>query len=149
MLTVKELMTRGVFTLPPSCLLESAAWALVRRGIGAAPVQADDGRIVGVVSKSDLLQPESAREGGDGVPPLTVADVMTPALVAMDEGGSLAEAVRLMADHGVHRIFVLREDTVLVGVVTALDVLRRLVVRADENRLVDDAEWPLAPQAFP
>src|SRR5262245_42347166 len=92
MFKIKELMTKGVFTLAPSCSLDSAAWALIRRGIGAAPVQDAAGRILGVVSKSDLLQPAAATDRRV-VPPLVVEDVMSPSLIAVEEDGSVADAI--------------------------------------------------------
>ena len=66
MLTVADLMTREVFTLPASLSLDGAAWALMHRGVSGAPVCDDDGKVVGVLSETELL--EARVETPDGAP---------------------------------------------------------------------------------
>ncbi len=53
---VSEVMTRTVVTLSPSMTLEQAAERLVQHGISGAPVVDDRGRLVGVLSETDLLR---------------------------------------------------------------------------------------------
>lgn len=53
---VADVMTREVVTLSPDMTLEQAAERLVERGISGAPVVAADGRLLGVLSESDLLR---------------------------------------------------------------------------------------------
>lgn len=54
MLKLRDIMTKDVITLTPATTLRDAAELLVRRHVSGAPV-IDGGRIVGVVSASDLL----------------------------------------------------------------------------------------------
>ncbi len=49
-------MTREVVTLSPEMTVEAAAERLVQRGISGAPVVDDRGRLVGVLSESDILR---------------------------------------------------------------------------------------------
>src|SRR5262249_52433898 len=56
----------------------------------------------------------------------TVRDLMTPAVFAVAPESSAAEVVREMLALKVHRLFVVDACGVLVGVISALDVLRRL-----------------------
>ena len=58
---VSTAMTRGVVTIPPSATLRKAASVMLGRSIGCLPV-VDDGRLVGIVTTSDLL---SALAKGD------------------------------------------------------------------------------------
>jgi CBS domain-containing protein len=56
----------------------------------------------------------------------TVRDLMTPAVFAVAPDSSAAEVVHEMLGLRVHRLFVVDDTGVLVGVISALDVLRRL-----------------------
>lgn len=49
-------MTRTVVTLSPDMMLEQAAERLVEKGISGAPVVDDRGRLLGILSESDLLR---------------------------------------------------------------------------------------------
>ncbi len=51
-----DVMTRDVVTLSPGMTLEVAAERLVQRGISGAPVVDEHGRLVGVLSESDILR---------------------------------------------------------------------------------------------
>ncbi len=51
-----DVMTRDVVTLSPEMTVEAAAERLVQRGISGAPVVDDRGRLVGVLSESDILR---------------------------------------------------------------------------------------------
>ncbi len=115
----------------------------------AVPVVDEGGRPIGVVSRSDLVdhwyESESgtpsplrarARSGTPGeflgsgfhaVPPAqTVADVMMYIAFTLCEGTSLSHAAALMAYEGVQRIPVVSFEGKVVGMVTAMDVVRWL-----------------------
>jgi CBS domain-containing protein len=49
-------MNRAVVTVSPTMTLERAAERLVERGISGAPVVDENGRLVGILSESDLLR---------------------------------------------------------------------------------------------
>jgi predicted transcriptional regulator len=123
-LQLKQVMTRDVFTIPASLSVEEAAWALMHRGISGAPVRDDEGRLVGVISNADLVDPERGC-GTDEV--RTVADVMTPAVIAVGADDTTFDAVQIMVSHGIHRLAVVDKDGALVGIVTPIDFLRRLL----------------------
>lgn len=52
--TIDQVMSRGVATIAPDAPVEAAASAMRRRKIGALPV-VDEGKLVGIVTVSDLL----------------------------------------------------------------------------------------------
>jgi len=136
MLTAAEVMTRGVFTLPGSLSIREAAWALMHRGIGAAPVHDDDDRLVGVFSTIDLLEAELVRgldEAELEVRP--VSEVMTPAVVAVGSNEPVDQIIELMAEHGYRRVFVVDDDGRLLGVVATMDILR--LIADGRLRLLD------------
>lgn len=57
MLRVRDIMTPNVFTLDTDASVLEAAWALTRRSISGAPVRDAAGALVGILSKSDLVNP--------------------------------------------------------------------------------------------
>jgi CBS domain-containing protein len=146
---VNDVMTRDVFAVGPDTSLETAARLLTQRRIHGAPVVDGGRRVVGVVSASDLVDPDRAlsddpgyslyyrivdglpRELGDDVAVRSgrVADVMTRAVVSIEPGATVTEAAERMLSLGIHRLLVaLRGE--LVGVVSMTDLLRALVVIA-------------------
>ena len=51
-----DVMTRDVLTLSPEMSLERAAERLIERGVSGAPVVDKRGRLVGILSESDILR---------------------------------------------------------------------------------------------
>jgi len=121
MTRVGDLMTEEVLWFPPKMPLLRAAQALSQRQVGAAPVCLPDGRVVGVLSKSDLLD-----RFGEDPEGRVVADAMTPVVLSMRPDSQIEEAIREMVFEGVHHLMVLDEIGRLRGVLSATDILRHL-----------------------
>ncbi|MCP2260982.1 CBS-domain-containing membrane protein [Streptoalloteichus tenebrarius] len=150
--TVSSVMTRGVVTIRPDTPFKDIVALLNDKGISAVPVTDDDGRLLGVVSESDLLAKEEYRSGLDRAPTLlstrdpeercrraegrTAADVMTPGVACVREDDPVVAVARRLAEANVRRMFVVDESGSLVGVVARRDLLR-LYLRPDE-RIRDD-----------
>jgi CBS-domain-containing membrane protein len=69
--------------------------------------------------------------------PARVRDIMMPCVLRISEGASIDEAAALMASEGVHRIVVVAASKRVVGMVSALDVLKWLA-RQDGFIVHDD-----------
>jgi Zn-dependent protease/CBS domain-containing protein len=97
---------------------------LLPRNRRAMPV-ADNGRLVGVVTVSDIQQVPVADRGR-----VTVAQVMggTDGLVTVDADARVQDAVELLAERDFEQLPVL-EDGRLVGMLTRADVMRQLQLR--------------------
>ncbi|EYF07870.1 CBS domain-containing protein [Chondromyces apiculatus] len=121
-LRVRDIMTTDVHTLPANASVIDAVQTLGDCGISGAPVL-DRGRIVGVVSRSDLA-------GADGVEEVDhkprVDTVMSRVVYAVRPGDPVMSAVRLMVAEKIHRAVVITEEGALVGMLTPMDVLRAL-----------------------
>jgi CBS-domain-containing membrane protein len=122
-LKIADIMTREVLALPPDMPAEEAAAALAEHGVGGAPVREGDGRIVGILSRADLTDPDRGPRGAAR----TVRDLMTPGILTLRDSDLAMNAVRLMVREDVHRIIILDETGELAGIVTPSDVLRALV----------------------
>jgi CBS domain-containing protein len=123
MLLIRDIMTSAVYTVEANASAEEAAWGLTRRHIGGAPARDADGNLVGVVSSSDLVNPEPA-QWIKGEP--TVGDVMNPDIVSLYADDPAMAAVTEMASRRIHRIVVLDADSKLAGIVTPMDVVSAL-----------------------
>ena len=134
-----EIMTPDPVSIRQDATVADAAAFLSTRGFSAAPVIDDAGRPVGVVSRSDILLRQSRRNAqlfgarpageerlaSDDTP---VSEVMTPAVLCVRLETSVARVVEKMLALNVRRLFVVDDAGVLVGVISAIDVLRGLGV---------------------
>jgi CBS domain-containing protein len=152
--TAADLMTARVVSIDQNTPLHQAVATLVDRGLSAAPVTDLAGRPVGVLSMTDVLihdrntvayaraMPEyyvkSDLNAKLGEPAsgfqvevadrTTVRDLMTPVIFSVRPDTPARQVVEEMLHLRVHRMFVIDEGGVLVGVVSMSDVLRSLLV---------------------
>jgi len=111
----------------------------------------ESGRPVGVISRTDIVVYERRKFAAPSDPfdphersdldapardPLAwreatdVCDLMTPALFSVWPETEAEEVAKQMVDQNVHRLFVVDRDGVLVGVISALDLLRHFCGRS-------------------
>lgn len=86
--TVGEVMVRQVVTVSPDAPVEEAAMMLAAHHIGCLPV-IEDGRLVGILSETDLLRAFAELFRGEG--PMSRIEVRMP-----NRPGELARVVRLI-----------------------------------------------------
>lgn len=145
-----ELKAKDVMTADPVCVGLSASIRELARifeehEISGAPVIDHQGKVVGVVSKTDLIR--RCAEGTDDIPPaylfevlseqgdedetsqvmpeplVCVEDFMTedPLMVAPDV--SARAVARLMFDKRIHRVIVADDGKYPIGIITSMDLL--------------------------
>ena len=123
MLTIKDIMTKSLYTVDVDASAAEAAWGLTRRHIGGAPARDASGALVGVISKSDLVDPEPAQWiKGEA----TVGDLMNPDVVSLYMDDPAMAAVEEMVKRDIHRIVVLDNESRPAGIITPMDVVRAL-----------------------
>jgi CBS-domain-containing membrane protein len=118
-----DLMTAGPVSLSASSTTAEATDFLATRHFGAAVVIDQGGHAVGVVTKSDLLIHARVRSAADATP---VRDVMTPAVLSVREDTPARSVVDQLLALGVHHLFVTDAAGTVVGVISPLDVLKKL-----------------------
>ncbi len=147
-----DLMTPSPVSIRESATVREAIELLTHRGISGAPVIDEAGRPVGVVSRADILvhdREKGAKQGAaayyeradltlgsgehlgagfhvEAVDTTLARDIMTPAVFSVAPCTPAPKVVEQMLALTVHRLYVVEEDGTLVGVITALDVLRHL-----------------------
>lgn len=120
-------MTRELETARPDTPVEQLARLMHGRGISGVPIVDDRGQLVGVVSRTDLIQlavPQAGYRPRDRVMPLPhrkASEIMTHDPVSIPSSASLRRAARMMIDHLIHRVFV-TEGGKLAGVIATVDM---------------------------
>lgn len=116
--------------LPPSPLVTVAEYAslaelarlFVERFVSAVGVVNDNEQLIGVVTRTDVL-------GNLGVTGATAVDAMS-GLVFLEADSTIECAAALMVLEGVGHVIVVSPRGEPCGVITALDIARRIAARA-------------------
>jgi predicted transcriptional regulator len=142
-------MQEDLVTVSPDLPLLDVHQLFVADEIHGAPVIADDGEVVGVISSADLLRAVADEHSSAGVGAnylrdlvefsspdwvampadfqdrlreIRVEDVMTREIVQVAPDAGLHEVARMLCDNRVHRVLVI-EDARLFGIITTFDVV--------------------------
>lgn len=155
--TARDIMSTDLMTVTPSTSLTQFARICIEDSISGCPVVAIDGRIEGIVSKTDLLErllegshnyaanPDHRRLMGLGEEGVFAADgaavseeelygrvedIMVPSPITVSPDSPVNHVARLMAEHRIHRIIV-EHDERPVGIITSLDIIAHLAAGLD------------------
>lgn len=120
-------MSREVVSVGPDASLRDVARLLAERRVSGVPVVDEGGRVLGVVSGSDLLG--AAADGGIDH---TAAHAMTAPAVSIAADRSVREAADVMTRRRLRRLTVTSGGGELVGIVTRADLVRAFL-RPDEE----------------
>jgi len=116
---IAEAMTKEPLSALADGSIREAAAGMRDAGIGSLPVVDREKQLVGMVTDRDI----AVRAAGEGRGPETlVRDVMTEALVVVDESLDLKDALSLMSAHQIRRLPVISAGC-LVGIVSLADVV--------------------------
>lgn len=143
--TVADIMTRDPVSVTPDIGARELAQILADNQISGVPVVDAQDRVIGVASRTDLLQwcvtgglglgaadllPSLARRANAererrlpddlGI----VEDFMSAEPISCTAETAVSVVAARMAEERVHRVIVLDEDGCLQGIVTSLDVLK-------------------------
>jgi CBS domain-containing protein len=119
---ISRIMSRKVVCARPEMDASLLRARLLERGVSGAPVVDDWGRVVGVASKTDLIEHEVTSQRGVK----TVADIMMPVVFTLPAEAPIGQAAALMAYEGVHRVVVVDQRGCVTGIVSSLDIARWL-----------------------
>lgn len=126
-MTVAELMQSNVRTVPSEASVAEVVVSLTDAHVSGMPVVDGNGRVIGVVSSSDVLTAEAEAEDPaarrDLLENTAVREIMTPRPLTVAPGDDVREAARQMLYADVHRLFVTEGDQV-VGVISTTDIVR-------------------------
>jgi len=113
----KDIMTKDIITVSPTMTVKSLAMMLIKNQISGAPVADKVGKIVGVVSESDIV----AKKGKD------VKSIMSKKVISVAEETSVEEIARMMTTHHIKRLPVMTDGKV-VGIVSRADIVSAIAL---------------------
>ncbi len=156
-LVAKDVMNTELIKVRDDMTVAELAEFLVENEVSGVPVEDAEGRLVGVVSLSDIarsltgrdeavmthadtdyyLQSWEERFNAEDIAGLriaesdeTVGEIMTPSILAVDEEMPIGKVAGKMIDARIHRLLVTR-DRKVVGILTTTDLLGLLVEDED------------------
>lgn len=144
-----DLMTRDPVTFPATTPLAQAAAAMADRNLKRMPVVDEVGRLVGMVSRYDLLKtvaeglrqrPEQPLRLADGAPAM-VGGLMLIDVPTVQRETPLAETLDRLLESEKRRVVVVDDEQHVVGIITDGDVLRRASRRVQGSALQRLADW--------
>jgi CBS-domain-containing membrane protein len=125
-----QLLAHGVVSVSAETRIEALEEMLVARGARAASVVDQEGKLIGIVSDTDLLRWHESRREANGrsqvkvIATATVGDIMSPVVHALPESAPVAYAFGLFAGKDLREVPLVSEDGRLVGLLTSTDLLR-------------------------
>ena len=135
MIRVESIMSMNVVSISHTTTVGVAEMCLAEARLTGAPMVDETGKLLGVISVTDILQHHAAGLDPDSD---TVAAVGTKGAITIDAKASVHDAAKLMTENRVRRLVVVDGDEV-VGLFSATDVVA-LVAKLDSE---DVKQWSL------
>ncbi|MFB2917068.1 chloride channel protein [Aerosakkonema funiforme] len=124
-LKARNVMQQRVETLSSQMTLDEAVQAFSRSHHRGFPV-VDDGKLVGIVTQTDLVKIDQLQLPGDAI----LSKIMTPQPVTVGPKASLADVLYLLNRYQLSRLPVI-EGRKLIGIITRADIIRAEVDRIE------------------
>lgn len=150
-ITARDIMNQDVLSVGVDWSIDQLAEYLIENSISGAPVVSEEGKLVGVVSMTDIVRYRNLPATNDEENDLhdfyihtselkysneeiesshlaaealtTVNDIMTPKTFVVKEDAKVRDIADAMIRANIHRVLVTRNDT-LLGIITSMDMLR-------------------------
>lgn len=144
---VKDIMAKDIVTIGPSTGIRQIYKLFCEKHIGGVPVVNSENKLLGMVTKTELLNvliPDyfdmvsdflfiddfgALEEKLESIPSLELflaEDLMIRNVISINENASLMKAPVLMTKYNVRRLPVVTGDNKLVGIITRMDVCNAL-----------------------
>ena len=126
---VSEAMRKNIVIVDESVTVTEASKSMRIKGEGCAVILRH-GTPFGIVTEQDVTW----KVAGNGLDPkkVKVAEVMSTPLITIDPDNDLVEAAKVMKQHKIRRLAVVRKG-VLYGILTAADIARNLESYVDKE----------------
>ncbi len=123
----KDVMTSDVICVYPKTSIKELSGVFIENVISGAPVLDDDGKVLGFVSQTDIVELDLHSEdyldsrlvetGG------YVQDIMEPVESFARKTDSLTTVIDKMCSEKMHRIIVIDDNEHVAGIITTMDVM--------------------------
>ncbi len=113
----KDIMTKKVITVSPTTSVKDLAKELTENKISGMPVTDKNGKILGIVSRTDVV----AKRGEQ------VKAIMTKNVISVDEETPVEEIANLFTTHKINRVPVMKGKK-LTGIVSRADIVKAIAM---------------------
>ncbi|MDD5473144.1 MAG: CBS domain-containing protein [Candidatus Methanoperedens sp.] len=122
---LRDVMTRGVVTVPMDATVKQIVTMLSKQGLSAVAVISHEGGAMGVISDMDILKVI----GKDDWENLPAESIMTSHMETVKPTSTLGEAAKIMREKHIHRLLIFSERGVgasqrPIGILSASDIVR-------------------------
>ena len=118
--SISEIMEENVVSLNEKDSLKDALSIMIKENIGGVPITDREGRVSAIISERDFVFLVSGIVTGK-----TVNDYMSRNIVTAPSDMSVGTATKSMINNGFRRLPIIK-DNVLIGIITASDIMRFL-----------------------
>lgn len=147
MATAKDIMTKEVITVTINVTIEGLARILTKHDISGAPVVDEEGKLIGIVTESDLIKMEqrlhiptvinifdaviylgSSKKFEEDIKRMaatTVGDIFRKDAVTITESATIEEIATIMTEKNIHHLPVIKKGK-LVGIVGKKDIVKAI-----------------------
>lgn len=131
-LKVADVMTSPAITVRGDESLGQAAARMAEHGIKRLPVLDEKGKLIGVLSRVDVLKQvvsEEAKKRAAKAPSgaaRTLSDIMIPEIPTVEEDAPLADVIACFLEAGTRRLVVVNEAGCPLGLIADADVVTRV-----------------------
>ncbi|MDD2926934.1 CBS domain-containing protein [Rhodoferax sp.] len=131
--TVRDLMSREVITLRDTATVLQAWQTLSEKAVGQAPVVDANGRLVGLLTRADLLKPERLPSPDShalvwrALMQQNVKAIMLTPVASVAPETDIRRVARVLLDTGLPGLPVVDESGVVAGFISRSDILRAVV----------------------
>jgi CBS domain-containing protein len=131
-----------VFSLTETATVHDAARFLREKQVRAVGVTDAAGKLIGVVSQSDISDKVAAENKCPAW--MRVTEIMTPKLITVTPDMPLDECLRMMEKHGIYHLVIVEPQGAFRGMISVSDLLQ--VIASDHKARADLLEALIFPQ---
>jgi signal-transduction protein with cAMP-binding, CBS, and nucleotidyltransferase domain len=126
---VEEVMHRGVLTCQRETPIQDVARQMAEQDVSALVVTNADGGMVGIISRTDLVNARLYEQYWKHWRGLTAGHIMVTDVVSVRPSDTVEEASKLMMERKIHRVVVVEDSPAgqtPLGVLSVTDLVRDL-----------------------
>lgn len=122
---LRDVMTRGVVTVPMEATVKEIAAMLSKQGFSGVAVISPEGEAMGIISDMDILKVI----GKDNWENMSAESIMTSPMETAKPTSTIGDAAKIMREKHIHRLVILSERGVgasqrPIGILSASDIVR-------------------------
>lgn len=131
-----------VFSIQEDSTVQQAACYLREKHVRAVGVRNQQGKLIGVVSQSDISDKVAAENKCPSW--MRAAEIMSTDLVSVTPERALDDCLRLMEKHGIYHLVVITDQGDYRGMISVQDLLN--VIASDQKARADMLEDYMFPK---